>query len=217
MALTVIGDGLSPYVRKVLVVLAEKRVDHEREPLVPIRVPPEYLRLHPLGKIPTLREGERALPDSSAICAYLERVHPEPPLYPKAAWDYGRTIWLEELADDGLAHALGIRFFEHVVKPRFLGGAPDEAAVERAERERAAPLLDYVERQLPESADFLVGGSLTLADVAMGSVLLNWQHGGGRLDPERWPRLERYRAGLHERPSFRARIEEDRKALAASP
>ena len=39
------------------------------------------------------------IPDSSAICAYIERKHPEPPCYPSDAFDYGRALWIEEYAE----------------------------------------------------------------------------------------------------------------------
>ena len=59
------------------VVLSEKGLPYEREEILPMNVPPEFKKISPLGKIPAYRDGEVTLCDSSVICAYLERVHPE--------------------------------------------------------------------------------------------------------------------------------------------
>ena len=81
MAFKIIGAGLSPFVRKARIFFAEKGVPYEHEPLVPFGVSAEYKRKSPLGRIPCLEHDGRALPDSSVICAYLEKLQPEPALW----------------------------------------------------------------------------------------------------------------------------------------
>src|SRR5437762_13180739 len=76
---TVYGANGSPFVRKVCVMLAEKGLTYEQEPVIPLNVSAEFKKLSPLGKIPAYRDGEATLSDSSIICAYLERKHPEHP------------------------------------------------------------------------------------------------------------------------------------------
>ena len=85
MAIILYGVSASPFVRKVRVVLAEKGIPHEREDVVPVNVSAEYRKISPLGKIPAMRDGDRTLSDSSIICTYLERTHPDPALYPAEA------------------------------------------------------------------------------------------------------------------------------------
>ena len=65
---TLYGVGLSPFVRKVRVVLAEKSVPYDHDPVVPGNPDPEDRKMSPLGKIPALRDGDRAFSDSSVIC-----------------------------------------------------------------------------------------------------------------------------------------------------
>ena len=79
---TLIGVNASPFVRKVRVALAEKKIPYDREDLIPVNVPAEFRKISPLGKIPAYRDGKVTLCDSSVICAYLEKTHPTPPLYP---------------------------------------------------------------------------------------------------------------------------------------
>ena len=63
-----------------------------------LRVSDEFKKISPLGKIPVFEADDGfTLPDSSCIIPYLERVHPEPSLYPKAAQDFGWALFLESL------------------------------------------------------------------------------------------------------------------------
>lgn len=213
MALQLIGNGLSPFVRKARVVLAEKGLAYEHDPMIPFGVPEEYKRKHPLGKIPTLLDGDRVVPDSSAILAYLEAVAPTPPLYPEDPYDRARAIWLEEFADGGLvAKGLVIPFQQNVINAIFFKQEPDETLIRQALEESLPPLFDYLEQEIGD-AEWLVGGRFSVADVATGSVFVNFGHGGGEVDADRWPRLHAYLARAHARPSFKGLIEEDRQAL----
>ncbi|MGZ6009598.1 MAG: glutathione S-transferase family protein, partial [Rhizomicrobium sp.] len=86
MALIVYGGSVSPFVRKVRVMLTEKGVDYTLEQVNPFMPPPEFLAISPLKRIPVLRDTDRpepnTLPDSSIICDYIEHKYPKPALYP---------------------------------------------------------------------------------------------------------------------------------------
>jgi glutathione S-transferase len=213
MSILLYGAGASPFVRKVRVVLAEKNIPYAHEQLVPINVSPEYRQISPLGKIPALRDGDRTLADSSVICAYLERRHPEPALYPADPYQYARALWFEEYGDTALVDVIGRKiFFPKFVAPRFLNQAVDEAAVEHALRNDLPPLFDYVESQLGTDP-FLAGRSFSIGDIGIATHLVNLRHCGIGVDAGRWPKLARWAAAVHERPSFRALIDEDRQAF----
>ena len=49
----------SPFFRKCRIALEEKGIPYETERLIPVPKTPELLALHPMGKIPVLRDGER--------------------------------------------------------------------------------------------------------------------------------------------------------------
>src|SRR5262245_9129477 len=93
------GALLSPFVRKVKIMLEEKGIAHECENLIPLPKTPELLAMNPVGKIPILVDGELTIPDSSVICAYLEKTHPAPAVYPSDPAEYARALFLEEYAD----------------------------------------------------------------------------------------------------------------------
>lgn len=204
------GAPASPFVRKVLVVLDEKSIPHEVDPVFPFGVGEEFKKLSPLGKIPALTENGRALSDSSVICAYLERRTPEPPVYPRDPYEYGRALWFEEYADTAMVQVIGARiFFQRVVGPRFLGQETDEAMVAKAIAEELPPLFDYLESQLSSGAH-LAGGMLTVGDIAVASQLVNLSYAGVTVDAARWPRLAAFYETTTARPSFAKRIAEDR-------
>ena len=103
---TIHGVNASPFVRKVRVAMVEKGLDYDLEPVMPIGVSDEFKKLSPLGKIPVYQDGDFVLPDSSCIIAYLERLVPEPALYPADDQDYGLALFFEEFGDTRLVDEL---------------------------------------------------------------------------------------------------------------
>ncbi len=213
MTLTLLGGSVSPFVRKVRIVLAEKGLDYEHEQVNPFAPPEGWRDVSPLGRIPAFRDGERVINDSSVICAYLERRFPEPSLYPADDYAYARALWIEEFADGGMVPVAGPKvFFPLVLKPLFGGkDEPDPADLAVAEKvvaEDLPPLWDYLERELGDAEHF-VGGRLSIADVAVASPFVNLRHAGVAPERKRWPRLRAFLDRMHGRPSFKQAIEQE--------
>jgi len=80
--LKIIGSYLSPYVRKVLVVLHIKGIAYEIDPIVPFFGDERFAAMSPLRRIPVLIDDSVTLADSSVIAQYLEERYPQPALYP---------------------------------------------------------------------------------------------------------------------------------------
>jgi glutathione S-transferase len=196
------GASGSPFVRKVRVVLEEKGIPYETEPLIPIPKTPELLALHPMGKIPVLRDGEVVVPDSSVICAYLERKHPSPALYPEAPADLAKALFLEEYADTRMAEVMGGIFFERFVKPQILRQVTDEARVQELLERALPPVLDYLESQVPGDRESVLA-RFGIADAALGAQLGSLGAAGIEIDARRWPLTESYYRALRARPSFK--------------
>ena len=187
MQLKLYGAPLSPYVRKVRIVFAEKGLEYEHDgAIAPMNMPDWYESMHPLKRIPTLtvQEGEMRtiVPDSSAICAWADRHAPEPALYPSAPLDHARALWLEELSDTGLAEAVGMRMFRPVLFNILQKKEPDMETAKKGLK-RVRRLLAYLESQLAESG-FLVGDAPSIADIAVCAQLSNMEHIGYRIQPE---------------------------------
>jgi glutathione S-transferase len=211
--LTVHGAIASPFVRKVLVALDEKKIPYEVNPVFPFGPNPEFRKISPLGKIPAITENGHALCDSSVICAYLERRHPEPALYPADPYEYGRALWFEEYADTAMVNVIGPKiFFQKIVGPRFMNQPTDEAMVAKAVSEELPPLFDYLESQIGESGA-LAGGRFSIGDVSVASQLVNLRYAGYEVDRARWPKLAALFEATVARPSFHKRLEEERTLL----
>ena len=192
----------SPFVRKALVVLEEKGLSYELETMVSVSPKsPELLALHPMGKIPILRDGELVVPDSSVICAYLEKKHPSPALYPADPADFAKALFLEEYADTAIFAVLIPVLFERVVKRFVFKQPPDEARVAEQLDHQLPPVLDYLESQLPADRDTVLA-RFTIADAALGAQLGTLTLSGVAIDAARWPRTARYYELLMKRPSF---------------
>ena len=204
----VYGSSMSPFVRKVLAFAAEKGIEVESRPLGLGDRSPEFREASPFGKMPAFRDGDFAISDSTAIVTYLEAVKPEPNLVPTDPKARARAVWYEEFADTILAACGGKMFFNRIVAPRFLGREGDEAVAKAAECDELPPLLDYLEKVIPDSG-FLVEDRLTLADIAVASPFANLRHLSIAIDPDRYPTLTRYIEAMLDRPSFKKWVDKE--------
>jgi glutathione S-transferase len=204
----VYGSSLSPFVRKVLAFAAEKGIEVELKQIGLGNKEPDFIEASPFGKMPALRDGDFAISDSSAIVAYLEAVKPEPNLIPTDPRARARTIWFDEYSDTILFACGGKMFLNRIVAPRFLGQPGDEAVAAKAECEELPPLLDYLERVIPDSG-FLVEDRLTLADISVASPFANLRHLNIVIDPARYPKVLRYVDAILSRPSFKPWLERE--------
>lgn len=196
------GSSMSPFVRKVLAYAAEKGIELDLEPIGLGDPNPEFRKASPFGKMPGFADGDYYLADSSAIIHYLEAKHPQPELIPSEPRLRGKCIWYEEFADSILAGCGGKMFLNRIVAPIFLKRPGDLAAADSAERDELPTILDYVESIAPEGDGYLVGGRLTLADIAIASPFANLRHLKVDLDGERWPRTIAFTQRILSRPSF---------------
>lgn len=211
------GSSLSPYVRKVLAVAAEKGIELDLQPTGMPNYSPEYLEASPFKKMPAFRDGDYTLADSSAIVHYLEAKHPDPLMIPLDPKLRGKTIWFEEFADTVLVACGAKIFFNLIVAPRFLGMPGDPEAARQAELNDLPPILDYLERTVPDDGGYLVGDGLTLADLAVASPFANFRHTSTRVCPDRYPRTVAYVDRILARPSLAPWIEREAAFLAKEP
>jgi glutathione S-transferase len=204
----VYGASLSPFVRKVLAFGAEKGLELDHKPLGLGSDDPGFLASSPFRKIPGFADGDFAISDSSAIIHYLEAKHPEPALIPAEPEARARTIWFDEFADTILCACGAKMFFNRIVAPRFLGREGDLEAADKAEKDELPPILDYLERTIPDSG-WLVGEGITLADIAVATAFANFRHLGMTLDPARYPKVAAFADRMLARPSFAGWVERE--------
>ena len=215
--ITIFGSSLSPFVRKTLAFAGEKGIEVELKPTGMPNHSPEFLAASPFKKMPAMRDGDYVLADSSAIIHYLDAKFPEPRLIPTEPMARGKVIWFDEFADTIMAACGAKMFFNRIVAPRFLGRAGDEEAAATAERDELPPILDYIEKLAPSPGGFLVGDSITLADIAVASPFANLEHLCVELDPGRHQRTKAYVESILGRPSFSHWVEREKAFLAREP
>ncbi|TNE62161.1 MAG: glutathione S-transferase family protein [Alphaproteobacteria bacterium] len=191
MALILCGLNLSPFVRKIRVQLEEKGIGYEIDPVSPFQAGDEFTALNPLRRIPVLKDADAGpdfvLPGSSAIAQYIERKHPEHPMLPKDAANYGRALWIEEYADTELAGKVGMGVFRPMIFPQLAHKAPDQAAAAEGAR-KLGPVFDYLERTLAGN-DWYAGPDFSLADISVATHFVNLGIVGLAPVPLRWPAL----------------------------
>ncbi|EIZ85109.1 glutathione S-transferase domain-containing protein [Methylobacterium sp. GXF4] len=197
----VYGTGYSPYVRKVLVSLAEKNVPYEHRPVMFHAPDADFQAASPLGKIPAIEDGGFKLADSSAILWYLERKHPTPALVPSDPQALGRAVWFDKFGDTELFAKLVVPFVERILKPNMMGKPTDDAAVAKALNDDLPPLFNCLEREI--SGPYLVGDAFSIADISVATGFYNFHLADAQVDAGRWPKLAAYIAETLARPSFK--------------
>lgn len=213
---TIYGVPPSPYVRKVMLAHALKGVVYELAITMPGSDDKEFREASPLGKVPGYRTDDgAAFADSSVIIAYLEKTSPEIKLYPQDANDYARALWLEEYGDTAMTEACAALYFQRVIGPKYFSLETDQARVSELVSELIPAVLNYVENQLG-SGDWLVGDTISVADLAIGTNLVNLYHAKFEIDQTRWPKLARFKDRFMSLEAVKAQLTEENAMFAAS-
>jgi glutathione S-transferase len=219
MSLVLYGVPLSPFVRKAEVVLNEKGVEFEIEPVNIMPMPDWFKEISPARRIPVLRDKSIAeqgtagtIPDSSAICAFAEKKFPTPAVYPADPFEHGRAVWLEEWADTELAGPIGMGVFRPIMFARFQKKEPDLETARQTWNENLPRVFDYLEREL-DGNEFLIGDSLSIADIAVACQLTNLELVAGLPDSARWPNIVAHVERTRDRKSFAANLAICRKII----
>lgn len=192
-----IGSLTSPFVRKVRVVLAEKKIDYEFQIDSPWLPESKVPNVNPLGKIPVLLlDDESPLFDSRVIVEYIDNVTPNSKLYPATNRERTEVKRWEAVAD-GICDAAASAFLE-AKRPK---KQQSPEWIER-QRDKVTRGLAFMAEQLGEKPHCM-GTHLSLADIAVGSALGYLSFRFADIDwPESHPNLGKLYAKLMARPSF---------------
>lgn len=194
-----IGSHASPFVRKVRVVMAEKKLDYEFV-LEDVWAPDTKIQQsNPLGKIPCLiMEDGGAMFDSRVIVEYLDTLSPVGKLVPPNGRERAEVKCWEALADGVVEAAMHVR-------------------LEKTKRPESQQSPEWIKRQMEKvhaglkamssglkDTPYCAGNHHSLADVAVGCAL-DWLT--FRFPEIKWrddyPNLGKLVDKLSERPSFK--------------
>jgi glutathione S-transferase len=181
------GANASPFVRKVMAVLAIKQLPYEHIPSMPFSGDKELARVSPLSKVPALIDGDLNIADSKVICRYLESTYPQVPVYPTDLQQRARADWFEEYGGTALAEAAAGIFFQRFMRPNVFKQPVDEEFVDKIINKHLPPMLDYLESQVP--AESFIFGDLTVADLALASPFVNAGYAQYTIDSTKWPKV----------------------------
>ncbi len=194
-----IASLTSPYVRKVRIVLAEKKLEATLL-LEDVWASDAILKSNPLGKVPCLvLDGGEAVFDSRVIVEYLDTLSPVGKLIPPSGRERTEVRTWEALADGVLDASVLARMEAH-----WTGRSDEQRSQAWIDRQmsRVATAVKAMALGLGDKP-FCVGNHLTLADIAVGCALgyLNFRY--PQID---WrgdhPNLGRLHDKLAARPSF---------------
>ncbi len=198
-----IGSLTSPYVRKVRVVMAEKKLEYEFVLEDVWSDSTQIQASNPLGKVPCLlMDDGGSLFDSRVIVEYLDTLSPVGRLIPQGNRDRTATKCWEAIADGVLDAAVAI----NIENKRPVELRSDKWIERQLKKISAA--LEFMDKGLDTEAHadphaFCLGVNFSLADVAVGCALgyldlrfahLNWR--------DQHPYLARLNEKLQARPSF---------------
>jgi glutathione S-transferase len=161
----------SPFGRSVLATLEEKRAPYRLAPVAPgTTKTPEYLALHPFGRIPVMEHDGFRLYETQAILRYLDRIMPQPSLTPSDIKRAARMDQVMNVNDWYLFHGVGnVIIFHRVIAPRLMGLAADEEAIEAA-MPKAITVFNELARLLGDQPYF-TGDTLSLADLLVAPAV----------------------------------------------
>ncbi|MGQ2994771.1 MULTISPECIES: glutathione S-transferase N-terminal domain-containing protein [Variovorax] len=163
-----IGSAASPYVRKVRVVLAEKRLDYQFV-IEDVWSPDTTIaNSNPLGKVPCLiMEGGEAMFDSRVIVEYIDTLSPVGKLIPQQSRERAEVKTWEALAD-GVMDAGVLWRLERTWSGR-ADGERSEAWIDR-QRAKVEAGVAAMAKGLGDKP-FCSGIHLSLSDIAVGCTL----------------------------------------------
>lgn len=199
----------APSPRRARMFLAEKGLEWETVD-VNLRsgeqLRPEFLKINPGATVPVLETAHgQFLTENISIAAYVEALHPEPPLMGTTPMEKARILeWDFRCTMSGLmAIAEGLRNSSPHMKGRALPGQNNiEQIPKLAERGkmRLAWFFQSMENHLSKN-DYVAGDSYSLADITL-TVTFDFARAVKGQPGEDHPALQAYMARMRERPSY---------------
>ncbi len=164
--------------------------------------PPEYLALNPLGRVPTLEDGDLVLTESAACVLHVAERFPEARLAPPVGTCERSELYRRLMF---MTNTLQPVFLHWFYPERYTDDPAGEEGIQRVAARSLAEHFDRLEAELG-SREWLVGDERSGADLFL-FMLVRW---GRRLDPPVWerPNLRAHFKRLLEREPVRRMMDE---------
>lgn len=192
---------LSPYCRKVRIVLAEKSAAFDLREENVWEQNDSFVALNPACEVPVLIDGDFVIADSAAICEYLDETLPDRSIFgfdpPSRAETRRLVAWFDQKM--GVDVTRGI-IYEKVYRRIQGEGAPDSRVLHTSLR-NLRHHLDYI-GELVESRNWLAGDEISLADMAAAAHVSCLDYLGD-IPWEDYGQVKDWYVRVKSRPSFR--------------
>lgn len=158
---------------------------------------PEYLKLNPLGVVPTLVIDGRPMNESAALLMMLCDRHPDGKLAPPPGTPE-RDAWFQWIVflSNNLAATYRYWFY-----PQDLGYAEHPPELRTALQKRIEAVWDRLEVHLAANGPYLLGANISGADLLL-IMLMRWSRNMPR-PVTQWPALKGYADRMRARPSWK--------------
>ena len=160
---------------------------------------PDYIRMNPNRKIPTLRDGEIVLWESNVIVRYLAETYGRGILWPESTvlrWEAEKWMDWQQTA---LGKTLNIILYETVRKPP----AERDLAAAEASRLELIDIWEVLEAHMT-GRSYILGDIFSMADIPLGCAVYRWY--AYQIERPASPNIEAWYERLQERPAFREHV-----------
>ena len=207
---------LSPYARKVRLVLSEKRLPFELRIEKPWERRAEYLDLNPAGEVPTLVEDNGfAVPDAAVICEYLEEAYPDTGMLGETLAERVEVRRLVCWFDGKFSTEVTDNLLGEKILKRLAGSGHADAGALRVGYVALGHHLEYL-GWLAENRKWLAGPNISLADFTAAAHLSTLDYSGD-VEWKKAPAVREWYARIKSRPSFRAILADKVPGFNAAP
>ena len=160
---------------------------------------PDYIRMNPNRKVPTIRDGDMVLWESNVIVRYLSETYGKGKLWPTTpALRWEAEKWMD-WQQTTIGKTLSVILFETVRKPP---AQRNPAAAETA-RLGLIELWRVLEAHLA-GRDYILESGFSMADIPLGCAVYRWN--AYQIERPAMPNLAAWYARLQERPAYRQHV-----------
>ena len=197
------SSQIAPSPRKVIIFIAEKGIENIEVKNLDIgkmeHKTPEYKKIAPNSRIPALElENGQIILETTAICRYLEYIHPSPNLFGEGAMEIAQIeMWYSRVSFELMLPLM--HGFRHT-HPHMSALEHQNNEFGLAQRELAVKSLNYYEEVIAEK-EFIACDKFSYADIQM-TVSLQFLVRLNRIDINDYANLSKYIGNISARPSF---------------
>ncbi len=161
---------VSPFSRKIRMILAEKKMLFVLREELPWEPSDELLKLNPAGTLPVFVYDGKVVAGNYAITEFLEEACPDNPLFPKEIQARAETRRLCEWFDDKFYSEVFRNIVSEKIYKRFISNNSPNSKILKLGLSNLSFHLEYID-WLAERRKYLAGDDFSIADIAAASQL----------------------------------------------